>query len=45
MPAIDWFWFIIGILVGKYVLDFVTMFLMTTYSRISGGSSASLSGM
>ncbi len=44
MPSIDWFWFIAGIIVGKFALDFVYMLVMNIFQRISGRSSTSVVG-
>jgi hypothetical protein len=45
MPSIDWFWFIIGIIVGKFALDFVLMIVMSIWAKIRGTASSSLSGV
>lgn len=45
MPSVDWFWFIVGILVGKFALDFITMLVMNIVARITGKTSASVGGM
>ncbi len=44
MPSIDWFWFIVGILVGKFALDFITLMLMNIVARITGRVTPSVAG-
>lgn len=45
MPSVDWFWFIVGLLVGKFALDFITMLVMNVFARITGKTAASITGM
>ncbi len=45
MPSIDWFWFIVGIIVGKFAIDFLYMMLLNLFARVTGKAAASPSGM
>ena len=45
MPNVNWFWFIVGILFGKFALDMIVMIVMGLFARVSGRSVASPVGL